>query len=235
MFDKEADKMKKKLILWVLSVFTVFSIFQSANIVNADDDHEEGYEMHDKDWKKYDHEDEKYEDYDNDDEDYEEYEEYDHEEDWESKYYTQPSYTNEGLALWNIWTRDTNTGLNGTLPFQEVKEVSLELNNKSERFFIIPQQGQYLISGEKFAELIDAEFTFYEQSRIFEILKGNEELIVRSGSNAAYENMIKTPMPVKALYYEKSVFLPISVIANSMGYRVSWNVEKEMIVLEEIL
>ena len=38
---------------------------------------------------------------------------------------------------------------------------------------------------------------------------------------------MKTPMPSKALYYEKSIYLPLSVIANSMGYRVSWNQEKE--------
>ena len=54
-------------------------------------------------------------------------------------------------------------------------------------FISILKHGQLLVSGEKIAIFIDAEFTFYEQSRILEVSKGNEELIVRAGSNAAYE------------------------------------------------
>ena len=91
----------------------------------------------------------------------------------------------------------------------------------------------YLV--KKLQNLSMQSLTFYEQSRILEVSKGNEELIVRAGSNATYENRVKTPMPSKALYYEKSIYLPLSVIANSMGYRVSWNQEKETIVLQEIL
>ena len=112
--------------------------------------------------------------------------------------------------------------------------MPIELNGKSMLFLIVPQYGQLLVSGENIAKLMDLAFTFYEQSRILEVSKGEEELIVRVGSNAAYENTVKTPMPAKALYYEKSVYLPLSVIANSMGYRVSWNAEKETIVLQQI-
>ena len=113
--------------------------------------------------------------------------------------------------------------------------MHIELNGKSELFFIVPQYGELLVSGEKITKFMDAKCTFYEQSRILEVSKGKEELIVRAGSNAAYENRVKTAMPSKALYYEKSIYLPVSVIANSMGYRVSWNAEKETIVLQEIL
>ncbi|MDQ0157605.1 copper amine oxidase N-terminal domain-containing protein [Robertmurraya andreesenii] len=227
--------MKTRLFKWFLSVIILFSIFQTANIVKADDDDDEKYERHEKDRKKHDDVERKFKEYrDDDHDDDEDDDEYERDDDWQSDVRDQPSSEIIQQSLWNIWTRDTSTGSNDTLPIQEATEVLIEKNVKSELFFVIPQQGQLLVSGEKFAKFIGAEFTFYEQSRIFEILKGEEELIVRVGSNATYENRVKTPMPTKALYYEKSIYLPISVIANSMGYRVSWNAEKETIVLEEI-
>lgn len=218
--------MKTRLFMWFLSVIILISIFQTANIVRADDDDGEKYERHEEDRKKHDDVERKFKEYWDDD--------HDDDDDWQSEVRDQPSSEIIGQSLWNIWTRDTSTGSNDTLPIQEAKEVQIEQNGKSELLFVIPQQGQLLVSGEKFAKFIGAEFTFYEQSRIFEILRGEEELIVRVGSNATYENRVKTPMPTNALYYEKSIYLPISVIANSMGYRVSWNAEKETIVLEEI-
>ncbi|HCX47966.1 MAG TPA: hypothetical protein DG757_02740 [Bacillus sp. (in: Bacteria)] len=225
---------KTRLFKWFLSVIILFSIFQTANIVKADDDDDEKYERHEKDRKKHDDVERKFKKYRDDDHDDDDDDEYERDDDWQSEGRDQLSSEIIGQSLWNIWTRDTSTGSNDTLPIQEATEVLIEQNAKSELFFVIPQQGQLLVSGEKFAKFIGAEFTFYEQSRIFEILKGEEELIVRVGSNATYENRVKTPMPTKALYYEKSIYLPISVIANSMGYRVSWNAEKETIVLEEI-
>lgn len=224
---------KTRLFKWFLSVIILFSIFQTANIVKADDDDDEKYERHEKDRKKHDDVERKFKKYRDDDHDDDD-DEYERDDDWQSEGRDQLSSEIIGQSLWNIWTRDTSTGSNDTLPIQEATEVLIEQNAKSELFFVIPQQGQLLVSGEKFAKFIGAEFTFYEQSRIFEILKGEEELIVRVGSNATYENRVKTPMPTKALYYEKSIYLPIPVIANSMGYRVSWNAEKETIVLEEI-
>ena len=236
MFYKEAENVKTRLVKWTLLVFIFFSIFQSVNTVKADDDEYEEYESHEKYREEHDDDDEEYEEsheeHDNDDDEYEEYE---RDDGWQSEVQNLPFSETIQPSLWNTWTRDASTGLNENLPFQEAREVPIELNGKSELFYIVPQYGQLLVSGEKIAKFIDAEFTFYEQSRILEVSKGNEELIVRAGSNATYENRVKTPMPSKALYYEKSIYLPLSVIANSMGYRVSWNQEKETIVLQEIL
>jgi hypothetical protein len=201
--------------------------------VKADDDDEyERYEYNEDD-DEDDREYETYRKYDDDDDG--EYEEYKRDDDWQSEIRNQPLNKSVQQSYWNIWVRDTSTGLNDTLPFQIAKEVQIECNNKSELLFIVPQNGQLLVSGEKIAKLMDAAFTFHEQSKILEVSKKEEQLIVRAGSNAVYENMVKTPMPTKALYYEKSVYLPVSVIANSMGYRASWNAEKESIVLQEIL
>ena len=82
------------------------------------------------------------------------------------------------------------------------------------------------------ADLLGVKSKFYNQSRILELSDDQEELIVRSGTNAAYENMVKTPMPTTAIYYEKTVYLPVSVIANAFGYSVNWDENNEMFILE---
>ncbi|MHC0039631.1 copper amine oxidase N-terminal domain-containing protein [Pseudoneobacillus sp. C159] len=214
--------MKTRLFKWTLSFIILFSIFPSVHNVKADDEEYERHDGHDEHREEHDHDDE-------------EFEEYERNDDWQSEESVQFLSKTNQQSLWNIWTRDTSTAVTDALPFQEAKEVNIERNGQVERFFIVPQSGQLLISGEKLAKWLEAKFKFYEQTRILEVSKGNAELIFRAGTNAVYENMVKTPMPTRALYYENTVYLPVSVIANSLGYRLSWNAEKETIILEEIL
>lgn len=221
--------MKKRIFKWTLSVCMLSFIFQSVPIAKADhDDYDhdyyenEKYERHEKDhdrWKVKEHDDWK-----------------DDEKEWE-KEWEGPSYKQEQQmqpSYWNVWTRDTSTSLTEKLPFQEAKEVAVEVNGKSKNLYVVPFNGQLLVPGKKMAQLLGLEAKFYKQSRILEVTKDKDELIVRAGSNAAYENMIKTPMPSQALYYEKSVYLPISVIANAFGYRVNWDEATGTISLKNI-
>ncbi|MDV2583594.1 stalk domain-containing protein, partial [Alkalibacillus haloalkaliphilus] len=87
------------------------------------------------------------------------------------------------------------------LPFQEAKEVAVEFDGKSKSLYVIPLNGQFLVSGEKMAQLFGIKYKFYKQSKILVVSNEKNELIVHAGSNAAYENMVKTPMPAKALYF----------------------------------
>jgi hypothetical protein len=205
-------------------MFIVFLLAQSVNIVKADDDYEqnehEGYESYEKNEDEW------------EDENRNDWEVEDESEEVENRTFyqensVQPSY-------WNIWTRDTSTTLPENLPFQEAREVAVDISRKSESLYVVPLNGQFLVSGEKMAQLLGIKYKFYKESRILEVSNDQEELIVRAGSNAAYENMVKTPMPANALYFEKSVFLPISVIANAFNYRVNWDETKGTITLKEI-
>ena len=127
-----------------------------------------------------------------------------------------------------------STSLTENLPFQEAKEVTVAINGKSESLYVVPLNGQLFVSAEKTAKLLGLKSKYYNQSRILEVSNGKEELVVRAGTNVAYENMVKTPMPAKALYYEKSVYVPISVIANAFAYRVNWDEATGTITLQEI-
>ena len=53
---------------------------------------------------------------------------------WQSEVQNLPFSETIQPSLWNTWTRDASTGLNENLPFQEAKEVPIELNGKSELF-----------------------------------------------------------------------------------------------------
>ncbi|WP_342431513.1 copper amine oxidase N-terminal domain-containing protein [Neobacillus sp. FSL H8-0543] len=223
--------MKTRIFKWTLSLFVLFLIFQSVNIVKADDDY--GRDEHEE------HESYERDEWD-DDEEYdnwvdEEYEWQDDDDSAEAEQRTLYQETQLQQSYWNVWTKDTSTFLTENLPFQEAKEVPVEMNGKSESLYVVPVNGQLLVSGEKMAQLFGIKYKFYKQSQILEISNDKEELFVRAGSNAAYENMVKTPMPAKALHFENSIFLPISVIANAFGYRVNWNEEKGTITLKEIL
>ncbi|WP_338450289.1 copper amine oxidase N-terminal domain-containing protein [Niallia oryzisoli] len=215
--------MKSKITKWMLAFFMLFFIFQTGTIANADDD-DEGVR-----YERHEHEDEDREYEEDDDEGY--YEENTTNYGDGTMYESTPVQS----TFWNLWTREiSSTTSNTELPFQEAKEVSIELNNTSESFFMIPQNGQLLVPGEKVAKFLGAKSRYYQQSKILELSKGTEELIVRAGTNAAYENMVKTPMPTQSFYYERSVYLPISVISNALGYRVNWDAAKLAIILQEI-
>jgi hypothetical protein len=221
--------MKKRIFKWILTVCLLLLIFPSVQIVKADDDDDdERYEKYERkdDWKskKYEWEDEDVDE-----------EEWEDDDDWE-KEGNQTSLPDSQMqpSFWNVWTRDSSTSLTENLPFQEAKEVTVDINGKSESLYVVPMNGQLLVSAEKTAKLLGLEAKFYKQSRILEVSNDKEELIVRAGTNVAYENMVKTPMPAKALYYEKSVFVPISVIANAFGYRVNWDEATGTITLNEI-
>lgn len=227
--------MKTKLTKWIafIAVFCV-AIF-SMNAVIAGDHHKWDDDDHDYKYEKYRQDDGYYKafkEHDDDDDDYEHRRKHGDDEylndDYERNFrgsVGQPSY-------WNIWTRDINVPIGSDLPVQEEKVVAFKLNGKTEDLFVLPSNGQLLVSGEKMADLLGVKSKFYTQSRILELSDDQEELIVRAGSNAAYENMVKTPMPTTAIYYEKTVYLPVSVIANAFGYSVNWDEENEMFILE---
>ena len=137
-------------------------------------------------------------------------------------------------GYWNFWMREAVSTQDTQLPISTPTEVKVTINGVANSIHVIPQSGQLLVPGEKLAKLISAKTNYYPKSKIFTIKNTDTELIVRAGSNAAYENQNKTPMPIQAQYIEKSLYIPISVVGNAMGYRVSWNEADQSLVLENI-
>lgn len=221
--------MKKRRILFIFVVCIFFLSFSLETFVLADDDH---YEDDERKERYYDWEDE-----DEHDEKANSYEEWNEEEsNDQDEYYERDNLNNSSQiqSFWNIWVRETTISETENLPVQNPQDVDILLGNQREKMYIIPRNGQLLVSVEKIAQQLQVDFQFYEQSKIVEIHKGDTELIVRSGSNVAYENMVRVPMPTKAYFMENSLYLPISVITNAFGYRVNWNNEGQFLQLEKI-
>ncbi|MFZ7942200.1 copper amine oxidase N-terminal domain-containing protein [Neobacillus sp. 19] len=198
----------KKLTMLLSIILTLFTLGTG---VMADDD---------------DGDDEKHEYFQNDND-------YDYDDDdWEAP--QNQIINQQQTEYWNIWSREARNNPDNPLPIIEPAELSITVNNKETSIYFIPQDGQLLVSAEAIADVLGAEVKFYYQSKISVLTKDNHELIIRAGSNAAFENKIKTPMPIKAASYEQSVYLPVSVAANALGYRVTWDENKKTLMFQYI-
>jgi hypothetical protein len=200
--------MKKMIVLFFAFILTL-SIGAS---VLADDEHEK---------REHDKKSEYYEE--SDDEQNE-------------NYYNQGAITNTAPQedYWYLWSRMPINNPNKTLPITAPSDLSVSVNGNKTKLYFIPQEGQLLVSGEKLANILGAQAQYYPQSKILRITKGQYEMIVRADSNAVYENRVKNPMPLKTASYEKTIYLPISVAANALGYRINWDAGNNTIMIESI-
>lgn len=207
------DRKMKKLMVLLFTIILAFSI--GSSVLADDDDHEKS--EHNKSREYYEKsDDDKYEN-----------EENEYNNDQGSNPVFQEDY-------WNIWSRKPVNNPNNTLPITTPSELSISVNGNVAKIYVIPQEGQLLVSGEAMAKLLGTQTKYYPQSKIMVITKDKYELVVRADSNVAFENKIKNPMPVKATVYEKTIYLPVSVAANSLGFRITWNAENNTMICESI-
>ncbi len=175
-------------------------------------------------------------DHDDDDDNKHEYFQKDHDNDDADVRTKQQRLNNltQQTEYWSIWSREPRNDPNNALPIASPEELIVIVNGNETSIYCIPQDGQLLVSGNAIAEIMGAQAKFYPQHKIAVLNKGNLELIVKAGSNAVFENKVKTPMPTIATCYENSVYLPVSVAANALGYRVTWDITKKAMVLQSI-
>jgi hypothetical protein len=152
--------------------------------------------------------------------------------DWEAE---QPQRTTEQQTdYWNIWSREARNNPNNSLPITEPAVLTAIVGSNETNVYFIPKEGQLLVSADTIAEVLGAQVQFYPQSKIALFSKGNRELIVKASSNVAFENKVKNPMPLQATFYENSIYLPVSVAANALGYRLSWDIGNQVLVFQSI-
>lgn len=207
--------MLQKRKRWLISLFTAILLFTIGTSVMADD-----HEDHDDD-------DAKYEYYQKSGDEEEEEDEWDQEQ-------QAPFTAEQQNEYWNIWSREPRNNPNNPLPITEPTEVKVLAETRETKLYLIPGDGQLLVSAEALAGALDADLKVYPKSKIAQMKKGEIELIIKAGSNAAFVNGIKTPMPIKATAYENGLYFPISVGANVIGYRVSWDSQKSVLIMKAI-
>lgn len=196
--------MKKSL--WMITPIMIFSLLGGQYIAQADDD--DGYEHH-----------EKNEHFD---------EEYEHDHDDEDKYYEE-NYQNAEDKLntveqgqWNIWTRSITDHTNSTLPFKEAKIATFNIDNNTFKLYVVPKKGELFVPAGKLTKLLGGQSTYYKNSKIIDTNVNGNQLIFRANTNVVYENLTKTPIPAKTFEYKHDIYVPVSVILNSLGYSIDW-------------
>ena len=136
-------------------------------------------------------------------------------------------------VTWDVWSRTASTE-QGALPFTISKTVKIEnQDGKQMDSYVIPNQGEMMIPAVKTAEFLGAKSTYYKTTKITEMQMDGNELIVKSGSNAVYEDDTKTPMPVEAMMYQDELYIPISVLTNGLGLHVTWDETKQTFLIQQ--
>lgn len=213
--------MKKFFILLsVLFLLNIVNFTVKADDRHDDDDDYEEYEYYKEDWRGED-DDEEYDD-DEDDEYY-----YDNE---------QMNDIGSSGSHWYLWTR-TVESVKGELPFSEPKNVAYQNSVSGEQLSIysIPSKGEIFIPGKRVSEFLGAKAVFYPASRILEISKDDTELIFRADTNVSYEDKVKTPIPAAAMFFNGDVYLPISVVANGLGFSVEWDEQQQVFLFSKLI
>lgn len=209
----------KKIYLLPAAFLLSSSILSYSIVAKADDDHEEkGYYNNYEENRYEEHDDhDEYENYHDDDEDYEEYEEN------EDYYYNdQQQQINVVKESWFKWSRSAvDPNEIAPLPISQAAEVSLKLNNEEPiKIEAIPDGSQLLVPVEEVGKYLGAKTIIYPKSEIVEISKDNLQLIVRNNTKVVYEDMKKTPMQAQVIKKNDQYYMPISVLANGLGYQI---------------
>ncbi|RAK19473.1 copper amine oxidase-like protein [Anoxybacillus vitaminiphilus] len=208
-----------------------------AAFVQADDDEkkyeERGEYEHEND-DEYDHDDdERYEE--EYDEEYDE--EFEEERNANGSYYEQNTGTSEKRITlkqeyWYKWSRSPEAPDKfAATPISSEKTVPIQFKEKDLLYTnVIPMKGQLFVPLEETAQHLGASVIVYSTSKIAEIKLNDKLLIVKNGSRAAYENMKKTPMPLPIFEKNQKLYIPISVLANSLGFQVTWTKQQQILV-----
>lgn len=210
--------MKKSI--WILTPIMIFSLLGGQYIAQADDD--EGYEHHEKsgDFNGYEHDD------DHDEDKYDDHDEYEHEDHDEDKYYEENNQYAENNTVtqsqWNIWTRTATVNTDSTLPFKDAKTATFKIDNNTFKLYVVPKKGELFVPAGKLTTKLGGKSKFYKDSKIIDTNVNGNQLIFRANTNVVYENLIKTPIPAKSFEYKDDIYVPVSVILNSLGYSIDW-------------
>lgn len=213
--------MYKKIRLAVMLFFC--GTLVDGGLVKADDDHKNKYE------DKYEDDEDEYEDEYDDEDYYDEYEdEYDESGDDDEQKTIEKS-------TWNIWARNLARNKED-LPFTNSKTVQLKISthNAVRDIYVIPKEGEFFVQGKVVSEFLGAKASFYKTSKILEVISKETKLLFRANTNVVYENNVKTPLPAVSFYINEEIYLPLSAIANGLGYVVEWQEKDNMFLCQKL-
>ncbi|WP_042349873.1 copper amine oxidase N-terminal domain-containing protein [Bacillus massiliigorillae] len=224
-----------KLLLLLILVFATTSFTYLSVRADGDDEKREhneykyrddGYK-HKEDDEKREHNEHKYGD---DGDKHKEDDDVQYEERIQNQKNKQINQTNEVMESWSKWSRSAAIGVSQEqLPIKDSMKVKIQNGNESITVVAYPYRSEVMIPIKETSELLGADVAIYENIQAVEVVYQQKQLICRLGSRAVYENGLKTPMPVPTLAYNNELYAPISVLANGLGYTITYDSQKGFI------
>ncbi|EID43924.1 copper amine oxidase N-terminal domain-containing protein [Parageobacillus thermoglucosidasius] len=213
----------RKIAFGLCVCFLIFTAYSSQIFPVYADDHEKYKHKLEEgagDWDEddYDHEDE------------EGHKDRYHSEEYDWKNIMQEERTSVKREYWYKWSRSADLPDEYVAtPISSRQTVPIYLESKAPLYTTaIPMQGQIFVPLEDTAEYLGASVIIYPNSQIGEIQLGDRHLIVKNGTRVVYENMRKTPMPLPVFSEKEKLYIPISVLANGLGFQVTWTEQQQI-------
>lgn len=172
-----------------------------------------------------------------DEKEHEKYEE--HEEEEEEEHESEEGYeknekqtVNTQKEVWHTWSKSSTLSLAyEQSPITTQQQIRMQKENEQECLLeVLPYQGQILVPVQEVAAYLGAEVYEYSRISVVEVIQRKKHLIFKEGSRAVYEDMYKTPMPTVAITYNGKIHVPVSVIANALGWDITWNEDQTILL-----
>lgn len=140
---------------------------------------------------------------------------------------------NTQKEVWHTWSKLSALSIAyEQSPITTQQQIRMQKENEKECLLeVLPYQGQILVPVQEVAAYLGAEVYEYRRISAVEVIQQKKHLIFKEGSRAVYEDMYKTPMPTAAITYNSKIYVPVSVIANALGWDITWN-ENQTILLK---
>jgi len=212
-----------KKSIWMITPIMIFCLLGGQYIAHADDD-DDGNEHHEK--PEHYEEQYKHDDHDEEQDDDKYYE--------ENNQYTEDNSNTVEQGQWNIWTRSITDHTNSTLPFKDAKTATFKIDNNTFKLYVIPKKGEIFVPAGKLTKLLGGQSKYYKKSKIIDVKVNGNQLIFRANTNVAYENLVKTPIPAKAYEFNHDIYVPVSVVLNSLGYSIDWQEETQQFISQAL-
>lgn len=140
---------------------------------------------------------------------------------------------NTQKEVWYTWSKLSAPSLAyEQSPITTQQQIKMQKESEKEYLLeVLPYQGQILVPVQEVAVYLGAEAYEYHRISVVEVIQQKKHLIFKEGSRAVYEDMYKAPMPTVAITYNSKIYVPVSVIANALGWDITWG-ENQTILLK---
>ncbi|MCP8971305.1 copper amine oxidase N-terminal domain-containing protein [Ectobacillus ponti] len=158
-------------------------------------------------------------------------EEYENEDEYEEERQEMPAPAPSRAEYWYQWSRSAAAPQSvETLPISQNGPFGIQEAGKERVVLpVIPREGQLFVPIQEMSAYLQAQATLYPNSGIVEVKKGTRMFVVRSGSKVIYENGRKTPMPAAVFEQDGKLYIPLAVLANTLGFTIAPSVGQETI------